>query len=448
MGPGSARSVALSAVAAVAQLGAVAMTVVAAALRVGIVGPGSGVATPGDVLPVLIAVAMLCVIGLTRREHPTVAWLATIGVAFVVTIDIATYAREVTPVVDPVSWVWLSIAVSLAATLAVASAAAYGFSRPRLRAGRLGVEATLVAVLVITGIAVWAIANPDVAAFDGRIAAGLGSLGLVTRAFLVLTPLFAAVGVVGDLLPAAERARRRVALTHRGATGRRERAAAWLRAFVDELAPGRSRARWAAVTERTRIARDIHADVVPGLRQALADAERGIPADRLAASLRDVLADIEAVGANAHPIQLEIGGLVSALEWLAERVQRRSGIAVTLEVADPPADGAEAGAPPSDVSSAAFRVAVLALSNVAYHAPQSRSVVRVRSEPRVIELSIIDDGPGISDEALAMARATGRRGMADMAAEAASCGAIVEVGRGPGEVGTSVSFRWEPAPGR
>ncbi|HET9347175.1 MAG TPA: hypothetical protein VFO05_15900 [Candidatus Limnocylindrales bacterium] len=419
------------------------MTVVAAALRFGIVGPGSRIVAQDDVLPVLIAVALLCVIGLTRQEHRTVAWLATIGAAFVVTVDIATYAREVMPFVDPVTWVWLSIAVSLAAALAVASAAGYAFSRPRLRAGRLGVEATLVAALLITGIAVWAIANPDVAAFDGRVAAGLGSLGLVTRAFLVLTPLFAAVGVVGDLLPAAERAGRRVALTHRGGSARRERAGVWLRAFVDELAPGRSRARWAAVTERTRIARDIHADVVPGLRQALADAERGVPADRLAASLRDVLADVEAVGTAAHPIQLEIGGLVSALEWLAERVQRRSGIAVTLEVADPPADGAEAGEPPRDVSSAAFRVAVLALSNVAYHAPQSRSAMRVRSEPGCVELSIVDDGPGIRDDALAAARATGRRGMADMAAEAAACGAIVEVGPGPGDVGTAVSFAWE-----
>jgi signal transduction histidine kinase len=338
--------------------------------------------------------------------------------------------------------------VSLSATLAVASAAAYGFSRPRLKAGRLGVEATVVAALVVTGIGVWAIANPDDQTFAGWISSDLGSIGLVTRAFLVLTPLFTAVGILGDVLPAADRAGRRVALTHRGSVGRGERAAAWLRAFVDELAPGRSRARWAAVTERTRIARDIHADVVPGLRQALADAERGAPADRLAASLRHVLADVEAVGATAHPIQLEIGGLVSALEWLAERVQSRSGIAITLEVVDPPRDGPEAGEPPGDVSSAAFRVAVLALSNVAYHAPESQTTVRVRSEPGCVELSIVDDGPGLSDAALAAARTKGRRGMADMAAEAAACGAIVEVGPGPGEGGTAVSFWWEAGPHR
>jgi signal transduction histidine kinase len=424
------------------------MTVVLAALRLGIVGPRIGVDSPDDVLPLLIAIGLLCVVGLTRREHRTAAWLATIGATFVVTIDLATYARGAQASVDPVTWQWIAIVVSLSATLSVASAAAYGFSRPALKAGRLGVEATVVAALAITGIAVWAIANPDAALLDGRIASGLGSLGLVTRAFLLLTPLFTAVGIIGDLMPAAIRAQRRVLLTHRGATGRSERARAWLRAFADELAPGRSRARWAAVSERTRIARDIHADVVPGLRQALADAEGGIPADRLAASLRDVLADVEAVGATAHPIQLEIGGLVSAIEWLVERVEGRSRIVVTLEVVDPPADDGEAGEPPGDVASAAFRVAVLALSNIAYHAPESHTTVRVRSEPRWVELSIVDDGPGISDAALAAARAQGRRGMADMAAEAAACGAIVEVGPGPEEAGTAVSFWWEAAAGR
>lgn len=423
------------------------MTVVVAAFRFGLVGPGAQVGSADDVLPLLIAIAFLCLVGLTRRDHRTIAWLATIGAGFVLTIDIATYAGDVHAQASPQEWQWLGIVVSLAASLAVGAAAAYGFSRPRVSTERLGFEATMVVLGVLLLISYWAIQNPDELLIDGRTSSALGSLGLVTRTFLILTPVFTALGIVGDMLPAADRARRRIALTHRGSVGRREKAAAWLRAFADELAPGRSRARWAAVTERTRIARDIHADVVPGLRQVLSDAERGIPADQLASALRGVLADVEAVGAEAHPIQLEIGGLVSALEWLAERVQTRSGIAITLEVADSASTGRDSE-PPADVSSAAFRVAVLALSNVAYHAPQSHTSVRVRSEPRCVELSIVDDGPGISNDALVSARDRGRRGMADMAAEAAACGAIVEVGPGPGGVGTAVSFRWEAPPNR
>src|SRR4029453_12177409 len=145
-------------------------------------------------------------------------------------------------------------------------AAAYGFSRPRLRAGRLGVEATLVATLVISGTAVWALSNPTDVTFIGATASGLGSLGLVTRTFLVLTPLFTAVGLVADVLPAPERARGRVGPAHGGAASRTERVRGFARAFADELSPGRSRARWAVLSERHRFPRDIHADRVPGPR--------------------------------------------------------------------------------------------------------------------------------------------------------------------------------------
>ena len=416
------------------------MTAILAGLRLGIAGSSAADASPDELLPVFIATALLCVVGLTRQTHRTVAWLATIGTAFVVTIDLATYARGVRADVDAATWQWLAIAVSLSATLAVASAAAYGFSRPRLRAGRLGVEATLVATLVISGIAVWALSNPSDVTFIGASASGLGSLGLVTRTFLVLTPLFTVVGIVGDVLPAGERARARVALTHRGAASRGERLRGWARAFADELSPGRSRARWAVLSERHRFARDIHADVVPGLRHVLAEAENGASADRLATSLREVLADLEAVGEAQHPIQLEIGGLIPALEWLAERLERRADLSVTLDIDDPPPGAV--GDPPSDVAATAFYVAALALGNVVKHAPQSHASLRVRSSADLIDLSVADDGPGITDEAMAAARANGRRGMADMAGEAATTGAVVDVAPGQGGVGTIVTFSW------
>ena len=76
------------------QLGAVAMTVVLAGLRFGIVGPTASALPPDKALPLLIAVAFLCVVGLTRRDHRSVAWLATIGAASVVTIDLATLLRQ------------------------------------------------------------------------------------------------------------------------------------------------------------------------------------------------------------------------------------------------------------------------------------------------------------------------------------------------------------------
>jgi signal transduction histidine kinase len=255
-----------------------------------------------------------------------------------------------------------------------------------------------------------------------------------------MTPLLTTVGIIGDILPSAERARARVALTHRGTASGGERLVGWARAFADEVSPGRSRARLAVLSERHRFARDIHADVVPGLRRVLADAEHGAEADRLAASLREVLADLEAVGETQHPIQLEIGGLVPALAWLAERVERRTDLRVTLDVDDAPPG--QDGDVPTDVAATTFSVAALALGNVAKHALGSHATVRVCAGRDLVDLTVSDDGPGITDEAIATARANGRRGMADMAAEAATIGAVVDVAPGPDGAGTIVTFRW------
>lgn len=423
----------------VAALGALAMTVVLAVLRLGLVGPVA--ASPNDALiPLLAAAGCLCVVGLTHTSHPTIGWLATIGAASVVTLDLAAYAREVRPSVSEEAWRWLGIAVSLGALLAAGSAAAYAATRVRLRHRWLA-AAGIAAVGALAAVAGWAVANPTDTTFVAGSA--LGSLGMVTRLFLVITTVFTGIGVIGDLLPAADRARRRVDTGGEriGSTG--ERVVAWLRAFGDELSPGRLRARRAVLAERSRVARDIHADVVPGLRKALADAERGAPPDQLAASLRDVLADVEAVGTAQHPIQLEIGGLAAALEWLAERVESRSDVRITLNIADP--GGEASGEPPAEVAASAFRVAALALDNVVRHAAGRSVVVDVRSEARLVDLSIIDDGPGIADGALVKARDDGRRGLADMAAEASESGGALQVTEGPAGVGTCVRFAW-PAP--
>ena len=419
-------------------LGTAMMTVVLALLRLGVVGPLPP-SSPYDVIPLLIATAFLCVVGLGRRSHPSIAWLAVIGAAFTVTIDLALYARTVRPGVSADAWRLLGIAVGVSAVIAVGAAAGYAACRPRLQRRWLTV-AGAVAVGAVGLLASWAVANPTDTTFTED--SDLGSLALVTRTFIVLTAAFTLLGLVGDALPAADRARHRSATESPPTAPLRAGFVAWFRAFVDELSPGRGRARRAVLAERTRVARDIHADVVPELRRVLADAERGVPPERLAGSLRDVLDHVEAVGALQHPIQLEIGGLVAALEWLAERVESRAGVTV-VNVADP-VPGA-AGEAPREVSAAAFRIAALALDNVARHAPGRIAVVEVRAEASAVDLSISDDGPGIREEAVAAARSRGRRGLADMTSEADECGGRLEIGHGPGQAGTCVAFSWRAA---
>ena len=117
---------------AVTAVGAAAMTLVLAALRLGAVGPLPS-ATPYELFPLLIAAAFLCVVGLARARHPSIAWLATVGAAFTVTIDLAACARNVRPDVGDDAWRLLGIAVSVSAVIAVGAAAGYAASRPRLR---------------------------------------------------------------------------------------------------------------------------------------------------------------------------------------------------------------------------------------------------------------------------------------------------------------------------
>ena len=96
----------------------------------------------------------------------------------------------------------------------------------------------------------------------------------------------------------------------------------------------------------------------------------------------------------------------------------------------------------------AFRIAALALDNVARHAPGCTAVVDVCAEATAVELSIADDGPGIADDGLAAARDAGRRGLADMTSEADECGGVLTISPGAGNAGTRVAFSWRTAAGR
>jgi signal transduction histidine kinase len=253
---------------------------------------------------------------------------------------------------------------------------------------------------------------------------------------------------VRDLAPAFARTRIRLAAGE-ARSDRTGGALSLLRVFVDELVPGREAGRAeAAESERGRLAADLHADVLPSLRRALAEAEAGGTVERLAADLRSAVDEVESLLLSRRSIVLEEIGLLAGIEWLAERVEERSEVRVDIEVAGdsalPPAAATAGGAParpPREVERAAFRVAQLAFDNVIRHAPGSTVTATVAVSPATIRLDIVDDGDGPPVDEGAAAR-SGRRGIADMRAETHACGASLEVGRGPGDHGTAIRFRW------
>ena len=122
-----------------------------------------------------------------------------------------------------------------------------------------------------------------------------------------------------------------------------------LRVFLDEVVPGREAGRAeAAESERGRLAADLHAEVLPSLRRALAEAEGGGTVERLAADLRSAVDEVEAMLLARRSIVLEEMGLLAGLEWLAERTEDRSDVRVEILVeggpAAPPGTGARAAA--------------------------------------------------------------------------------------------------------
>ena len=393
--------------------------------------------TPSDLVPHLWGIGALVVLVLTTSWAPTLAWGATIVGASAAALGAVGLVRGVRaasgdigrPVLD--GFVVLALIVPL---LIAAGYATAGDRRPRPVA--LAAWGT-VGVLALAFVANWV-----------RRALGFETGGLPQWVWLFAVAVIAGVGFVRDLAPALARTRVRLAAgeTRADRTGG---ALSLLRVFVDELVPGREAGRAEAVeSERGRLAADLHADVLPSLRRALAEAEAGGTVERLAADLRSAVDEVESLLVSRRSIVLEEIGLLAGIEWLAERVEERSEVRVDIEVAGDagaaPGHGTEGAAParpPREVERAAFRVAQLAFDNVIRHAPGSTVTATVAVSPAAIRLEIVDDGPGPAVDEGVAAR-SGRRGIADMRAETRASGATLEVGRGPEDRGTAIRFRW------
>jgi signal transduction histidine kinase len=406
---------------------------IASSLALRVVNP-FGVPPPdvSDWVPHLWAIAALTIVALTQTWAPTIAWSALIVGATAAAYGVEGIAREFRAVAlqdpSPVLAILLTIALSIPPLVAAAYATAGAGRRTR------SIDAAAWAAAIGLGaLLIWALVRRALDAERGGVPgwAWLGIIGILWG-----------LGLARDLRPAVVRTRTR--LRTEGRPNRPGSAFVALRVFLDELVPGREAGRAeAAESERGRLAADLHAEVLPSLRRALAEAESGGTVERLAADLRTAVDEVEAMLLARRSIVLEEMGLLSGLEWLAERTEDRSAVRVQILV-EPDASGAASGTgarPPRDVERAAFRVAQLALDNVVRHAPGASVAVRVAVAPGHVHVRIEDDadGPAI-DEAAAARR--GRRGLADMRAEAQATGASLHVGRGAGDRGTAIDYRW------
>jgi signal transduction histidine kinase len=186
--------------------------------------------------------------------------------------------------------------------------------------------------------------------------------------------------------------------------------------------------------ERARLAADLHDDALQDVTMLMrrletaGDSEGADMARTVADRLRTISGDLRL------PI-LDDLGVGPALDWLVTRIERMSGGAVRLELAD-------GRRPPPDVELAVFRVAQEALANAVKHG-RPPIVVRYHASESGVSLSVDDAGPGIDAAAAEAAPANGHFGMLNMQQRAEQIGAILDVRRWPSG-GTHVALEWRP----
>ncbi|MCZ7471017.1 cache domain-containing protein [Agrobacterium sp. O3.4] len=156
--------------------------------------------------------------------------------------------------------------------------------------------------------------------------------------------------------------------------------------------------------ERTRLARDLHDGIsqsLVGVRYAMNLAERMVKAgdnDVLGAieggikTLNDAIRDVRQLSHALRPPLLDDLGLIAALRALCEGFRVRTGLQATLD-ASFFADGLKA-----EASTALYRIAQEALTNVERHAGATTVFIRLRSERGRSRMTIGDNGTGFNSE--------------------------------------------------
>ena len=153
--------------------------------------------------------------------------------------------------------------------------------------------------------------------------------------------------------------------------------------------------------ERMRISRELHDDAGQSLLLLIhrLDEIASTPEYKLSKPVQGKVAQLHSLAVEIldglrqyaqelRPAILDDLGLVAALEWMAEGLDRERGISVSVEVS-----GAEHDLS-SETKLVLFRVAQEALTNVKRHSEATKASVRLEYEEGKITMTIADNGKG------------------------------------------------------
>lgn len=171
--------------------------------------------------------------------------------------------------------------------------------------------------------------------------------------------------------------------------------------------------------ERKRIAQEIHDELgaqLTGIKAYVSVSidravRAGQPADPLlveTAGLADnAIKTVRKVITDLRPSVLDQLGVWAALEWYAEQIEERSGLACQC-IIDPSTFDVELD---HERSTMVFRIVQEALTNVVRHADASKAVVKATCGDGIVVVTVDDDGKGIEPERLLNRDSWGLLGM-------------------------------------
>lgn len=230
----------------------------------------------------------------------------------------------------------------------------------------------------------------------------------------------------------------RTRAAHKQAEEELRRQATWLHELSRQVLQAQE-------VERRAIARELHDEigqvltaVSTNLQTIQLSSDAATLAERLNESVGlvdEALRQIRDLSLDLRPSMLDDFGLVPALEWFVDRQAQRSGFSAELAV-----EPAELRMPPN-LETTVFRVAQIALTNVARHAQATHVCVALRQDAAELELLIRDDGIGF-DVAAALERASrgATFGLLSMQERVRLVGGTLEIESTPG-MGTEIRVR-------
>jgi two-component system, NarL family, sensor histidine kinase DegS len=152
--------------------------------------------------------------------------------------------------------------------------------------------------------------------------------------------------------------------------------------------------------ERKRIARDLHDDVSPGILILIQKLDNLAGTQRLKlATVKEKLQDLRGQAVEAlealrvtaqglRPRIIDDLGLVAALEWIAEDLEKDQEIQIKVE-----ANGLKQTLSP-ETQIVLFRIAQEALNNIRKHAKASEVTIRLEGSDTDITMTVTDNGQG------------------------------------------------------